>query len=213
VFDCPAVHREVSRNDRENDHGEESKESKEGEQGSKREEEEDKNGSGKQGCKEDGKEDGKEDRFQATSREEDQGCCQEDDSQEARRQEGSCEEDRPQESGGQEGCAHGGCSENGAQTTCCGYAGAEAGCPSAPEADGGCACSRPATRRAASSEAGRCVSSTRAEALRSAACAATSGFDHAAAFRAHVAFADARRRGSNGAAPGCSGGSSEPHGA
>jgi hypothetical protein len=27
VFDCPAVRREVSRNDRENDHGEESKES------------------------------------------------------------------------------------------------------------------------------------------------------------------------------------------
>jgi hypothetical protein len=26
VFDCPAVRREVSRNDRENDHGEESKE-------------------------------------------------------------------------------------------------------------------------------------------------------------------------------------------
>jgi hypothetical protein len=26
VFDCPAMRREVSRNDRENDHGEESKE-------------------------------------------------------------------------------------------------------------------------------------------------------------------------------------------
>ncbi len=30
VFDCPAVRREVSRNDRENDHGEEGKESEQG---------------------------------------------------------------------------------------------------------------------------------------------------------------------------------------
>src|SRR5262249_11900774 len=162
------------------------------------------------GCKEDGKENGKEDRFQATSREED--FCQKDGSQEAGRQEDSCEEDSPQEGGGQEGCAHSARSEASAQTACCGHAGAKAGCPSAPEADGGYACGGTTPRGAASSDASRGVPSPRAEALRSAARAATSGFRHAA-FRAYIAFADAGRGVPDGAAPGRPCGPCEPHGA
>jgi hypothetical protein len=190
------VRRQVSRNDRENDHGEESKESKEGEQGSRRKEE-DETGSGEQGCKkEDGKEDRKEDRFQATSREEDKGCCQKDDSQEARRQKGSCKENGPQEGGGQEGCA-------GAQTASCARTQASR-----------TACARTQAGRTAAAEAGGCVSGTRAEARGSAASAATAGLRNAAGSRTHGAFADPPcRRIADDAAADRSCGPGEPYGA
>ena len=176
------MHREISRNDREDDHGEKGEEGEESEEGKENK----KDSCSKKDCKEVRQESGKEDRCEARSGQEGQGSGQESESpgQEAGRQEGGAQKGRAQEGSGLQARR----SRARAET---GYA--EAGCSSSAE-----------TCHTAAAKARRCGSGACAQAVRStgAATARISSTVPGARTEAGRAGSLACRGGPDGAAPG-----------